>query len=127
MSKVEYKSYVGRINTFKMNSLPNVLSPIRLINISHMLIEVYSLMHVSFLPVFIKQFDLSLFEVSLIVTGPGIFGLFTSLFSGPLIDKVKAKHLLILGILLQAAGGFFITISWDVYSLFFGIILVNIA
>ncbi len=110
-----------------MSKLSNMLSPIWLMNTSHMLIEVYSLMHISLLPVFVKQFNLSLFEISLIVTGPRIFGLLTSLFSGPLIDRVKAKHLLILGMILQAIGGFFIAISWNIYSLFFGTILVNIA
>lgn len=105
----------------------NSINPVWLMNISHMLIEVYLFIHVSLLPVFIKSFSLSIFEVSLIVTGPRIFSLLVSLVSGALIDKVGAKPTLVLGMFSQALGGALVAVSWDTFSLFFGITFINIA
>ncbi len=105
----------------------NSINPVWLMNISHMLIEVYLFIHVSLLPVFIKSFSLSIFEVSLIVTGPRIFSLIVSLVSGALIDKVGAKPTLILGMFSQALGGALVAVSWDIFSLFLGITFINIA
>jgi MFS family permease len=79
------------------------------------------------MPIFIKNFSLSIFEVSVIVTGPRIFSLITSLVSGALIDRVGAKPLLISGMFSQALGGILVYISRDVLSLFLGITFINIA
>lgn len=102
-------------------------NPVWLMNISHMLIEVYLFIHISLMPIFIKNFSLSIFEVSVIVTGPRIFSLITSLVSGALIDRVGAKPLLISGMFSQALGGILVYISRDVLSLFLGITFINIA
>ncbi|MBC7091926.1 MAG: MFS transporter, partial [Nitrososphaeria archaeon] len=103
------------------------VNPVWLMNISHMLIEVYLFIHISLMPLFIKNFNLSIFEVSVVVTGPRIFSLITSLVSGALIDKFGAKPLLILGMFSQALGGILVYISRDVLSLFLGITFINIA
>ncbi|MEM2180075.1 MAG: MFS transporter [Nitrososphaeria archaeon] len=105
----------------------NGINPVWLMNISHMLIEVYLFIHVSLLPVFIKSFSLSIFEVSLVVTGPRVFSLLVSLVSGALIDKVGAKPILVLGMFSQAIGGILVAISWDIITLFIGITFINIA
>lgn len=103
------------------------VNPVWLMNISHMLIEVYLFIHISLMPLFIKNFNLSIFEVSVVVTGPRIFSLISSLVSGALIDKFGAKPLLVLGMFSQALGGILVYISRDVLSLFLGITFINIA
>ncbi|MGB9727045.1 MAG: MFS transporter [Nitrososphaeria archaeon] len=103
------------------------VNPVWLMNISHMLIEVYLFIHISLMPLFIKNFNLSIFEVSVVVTGPRIFSLITSLVSGALIDEFGAKPLLVLGMFSQAFGGILVYISRDVLSLFLGITFINIA
>lgn len=111
----------------KLGTRLNEINPVWLMNISHMLIEVYLLIHVSLLPVFTQQFNLSIFEVSLVVTGPRVFSLITSLASGALIDKVGAKPLLVLGMVFQILGGVTVALSWNILSLFIGITFINVA
>jgi len=47
---------------------------------SHLLTEVYFLMHLVLIPVFLEEFNLSLFEVSFIVTIPTAIGLVMNFF-----------------------------------------------
>ncbi len=117
-----------------MNSLLTLRKPLQKINstvwtmsISHLLIEVYLMMHISLIPVFIKEFDLTLFQISFLVSIPTLVALVFSLFSGIIVDKVGAKPVLILSMCLQVFGGSLVAECWNVVSLFLGVTLIWIA
>ena len=75
------------------------------ISMSHLLTEVYFLMHLVLIPVFLEEFNLSLFEVSFIVTIPTAIGLIMNFFSGFMVDRIGAKPILLSGMILQGFGG----------------------
>lgn len=97
------------------------------IAISHMFIEIFFLMHLALIPVFLKEFNLTIVEASLIVTVPTSLGLLTNVSSGYLVDKIGPKPILVCGMMLQAIGGFVVASSWDIVSLISGASCIGIA
>ena len=97
------------------------------IAISHMFIEIFFLMHLALIPVFLKEFNLTLVEASLIVTVPTSLGLLTNVSSGFLVDRIGPKPILVCGMMLQAIGGFVVASSWDIMSLLSGASCIGIA
>jgi len=92
-----------------------------------MFIEIFFLMHLALIPVFLKEFNLTLIEASLIVTVPTSLGLLTNVSSGFLVDKIGPKPILVCGMMLQAIGGFVVASSWDIISLISGASCIGIA
>jgi MFS family permease len=97
------------------------------IGISHLLTEVYFLMHLVLIPVFLEEFNLGLFEVSFIVTVPTAIGLVMNFFSGLMVDRIGAKPILLLGMVVQGFGGLAVAGSWTVITLIFGLTCISIA
>ncbi|MFC1507379.1 MFS transporter [Thermoproteota archaeon] len=97
------------------------------ISMSHLLTEVYFLMHLVLIPVFLEEFNLSLFEVSFIVTVPTAIGLVMNFFSGFMVDRIGAKPILLLGMILQGFGGVLVAGSWTVVTLIFGLTCISVA
>ena len=65
-----------------------------MINMTHLFVEVFSLIQVALIPVFIREFQLSLFEVSMVAMVPTFIALLTNVPSGFLADRLNARHLL---------------------------------
>ncbi|WP_455280589.1 MFS transporter [[Eubacterium] cellulosolvens] len=97
------------------------------IGISHLLTEVYFLMHLVLIPVFLEEFNLGLFEVSFIVTVPTAIGLVMNFFSGFTVDRIGAKPILLLGMAVQGFGGLVVAESWTVITLIFGLTCISVA
>jgi len=107
--------------------IPKNANTVWSMNISHFFIEIYLFMHISLIPIFIKEFKLSLFEVSFIATIPTLAGLIVSLVSGLLIDRIGAKPILVLGMALQVFGGFLVAECWDTLLLYVGVTFISTA
>ena len=97
------------------------------ISTSHLLTEVYFLMHLVLIPIFLEEFNLTLFEVSFIVTIPTAIGLLMNFFSGLMVDRIGAKPILIFGMILQGFGGMIVAVSWTVVTLIFGLACISVA
>lgn len=97
------------------------------ISMSHLLTEVYFLMHLVLIPLFLEEFNLSLFEVSFIVTIPTATGLIMNFFSGFMVDRIGAKPILLFGMILQGFGGTIVAGSWTVVTLMFGLSCISVA
>ena len=117
------------MNTFQTVriSFPKVRNIVWTMSISHLFIEIYLMMHISLIPVFIKEFNLSLFQISFLISIPTLVGLIVSLLSGVIVDKIGAKPVLILSMGLQFLGGLLIAECWDIILLFTGVTLIWIA
>lgn len=94
---------------------------------THLSIELYFLVHVTLLPVFIEEFRLSLPEAALVATIPTVLSLAANLPSGIVADRLSLKPVLLLCLLLEALGGLIAGQSTDVYHLILGITLIRLA
>lgn len=93
---------------------------------THLSIELYFLVHVTLLPVFIEEFRLSLPEAALVATAPTLLSLVANLPSGFVADRLNVKPILLLCLLLEALGGLIAGQSPNVYVLVLGITLIRV-
>jgi MFS family permease len=98
--------------------------PFTVVWISHMLAEVFLLMHPALVPVFVYEFNLSLFEAGLLVTIPSLCRLAVTIPTGILADKLGPKRFIILSMLIGGVAGILVNQSANVYSLLVGLSLI---
>jgi len=89
-----------------------------------MLAEVFLLMHPALVPVFIYEFNLSLFEAGLLVTIPSLCRLAVTIPTGILADKLGPRRFIILSMLIGGVAGILVNQSANVYSLLVGLSLI---
>jgi MFS family permease len=94
---------------------------------THMLIEVFLLMHLTLLPVFIEEFQLSIFEVSVIVSVQSLVGLMMNVPAGILVDRLNPKALLILSMAIEGGSAILISQTYNYWLLVLGMALMRIA
>lgn len=98
-----------------------------LVSSTHMLIEVFLLMHLTLLPVFIQEFQLTIFEVSVIVSIQSLVGLVMNVPAGILADRLNPKVLLILSMVIEGGSAILISQTYDYWLLVLGVALMRIA
>jgi MFS family permease len=76
-----------------------------------MFLEVYYLVQVALIPVFIREFQLGLFEASLVATVPGLVQLIMNLPFGFLADRMSTNGLLCASMIIEAVSAFAISQS----------------
>jgi len=92
---------------------------------THMLIELYLLTHLALLPVFMEEFQLTLFQAAMIATVPSLVSLLMNVPMGPLADRVGAKILLLSSILIEGLSALLVSRASDVYTLIVGLSLLR--
>jgi len=80
-----------------------------LVSITHMFIEIYYLVQVALIPVFIREFQLGLLEASLVATVPSLVPIFMNLPVGYLADRVSVNQLLFASMAIEATSAFAIS------------------
>jgi MFS family permease len=89
--------------------------------------EVYLMMHLALIPVFITEFHLTLFQVSFIASVPTAVGILMNVAVGYLVDKIGAKPLLVIGLIIQAVGGLIVSQSSTFELLILGLTCIGIS
>lgn len=112
----------SRASLFRVRS--DTTRPFTVVWISHMLAEVFLLMHPALVPVFVYEFNLSLFEAGLLVTIPSLCRLAVTIPTGILADKLGPKRFIILSMLIGGVAGILVNQSANVYSLLVGLSLI---
>lgn len=84
-------------------------------------------MQVALLPVYIREFRLTLLEASLIATIPGLTQLLMNIPSGLLADKINPKHLLSLSMVIEGFSALLLSTTGSFWALIFGFTLMKIA
>jgi len=94
---------------------------------THMFIEIFFLIHLALIPTFIKEFNLNLFQASLIATIPSLVVLLSYIPAGLLVDKVGAKPLLLISMILEGVAALFISQIRDYLLLILAVSLIRIS
>jgi len=92
-----------------------------------MFIEVYLLVQVALIPVFIREFQLSLIQASLVATVPSLLGLFLNIPSGFLADRFNTKHLLFVSLVVEGLSAFLVSRTNDFWTLVLGVSVMRIS
>jgi len=74
-------------------------------SLTHTFIHVFTMMHTALIPVFIKEFNLTIFEAGLLVSIPLALSVAISLPYGLIIDKIDPRKLILLSLLMSGFSG----------------------
>jgi len=95
--------------------------------VTHVFVHVYSIMYTALLPVFINEFQLSLFESGLLASIPLIVSV---TFSFPYVlfaDKINSKKSIALCLFMSAFSGLALTFAKDFISLVVLLTLIQLS
>lgn len=95
--------------------------------ITHSFLHVFTFMHVALLPVFIKEFKLSIFESGLLVSIPLVLTVSISIPYGVITDKIGHRRLMIASLLLSGLAGLAISQAEDFPTLLLTLVLVPLS
>lgn len=94
---------------------------------THMFVEVFLFVHLALIPTFIKEFNLNLFQASLIATIPNLVILLSYMPAGLLVDKIGAKPMLLISMLLEGAAALCISQLRDYLPLILAVSLIKVS
>jgi MFS family permease len=95
--------------------------PLWIVCISHMFVEVYLLMHVALFPVYIREFQLSLVEVSLVAIVPNLIQLLVNIPSGFLTDRFSSRYILSASMIIEGASALVLSQTRSFWALVFAV------
>lgn len=98
-----------------------------MISITHMLLEVYLLIQVALIPVYVQEFQLSLIEASLVATIPSLVQLLSNVPIGFLVDRFNAKHLLCASMMIEGITALLLSQTSSFWMLVFGVSVMKIS
>jgi MFS family permease len=115
----------GIPNPFKLRG--EVSKPFTAVWVSHMLVEVFLLMHPALVPVFMKEFGLSIFQAGLLITVPNLCRLVIVIPTGILADRSGPQRFVILSMLVGGASALLLSQSASASILFVSLSLIMIS
>lgn len=98
-----------------------------MICITHMLLEVYLLIQVALIPVYIREFQLSILEASLVATIPSLIQLLMNVPFGFLVDRFQVKHLLFASMAVEGASALLLSQTNSFWMLVFGVSMMKLS
>lgn len=101
--------------------------PLWVICITHMFIDVFSLTHLALIPVYVREFQLGLFEASFVATIPSLTQLLMNVPSGLLAHRFNAKHLLTTSMMIEGVSALFISQTSNFWLLTLAVSVLRIS
>jgi len=92
-----------------------------------MLLEVYLLIQVALIPVYIQEFQLSILEASLVATIPSLVQLIMNVPFGFLVDRFQVKHLLFASMAIEGVAALLLSQTNSFSMLVFGASLMKLS
>ena len=95
--------------------------------ITHMFLEVFFFIPVALIPVFIRDFQISVLEASLLATAPSLAQLLMYIPSGFLADKFDIKRLLFASMMIEGVLALIVSQTTHFWALVLGISVMRIS
>ncbi len=86
-------------------------------SITHTFIHVFTMMHTALIPVFIREFNLTIFEAGLLVSIPQAISVSISLPYGLITDRIDPRKLIILSLLMSGFSGLAVSQARSFFAL----------
>jgi MFS family permease len=82
---------------------------------------------VALIPVYVREFQLSLLEASLVATVPNLVQLLMNFPIGFLVDRFSAKHLLCASMIIEGLSAIFLSQTSSFWALVLGVSVMRIS
>jgi MFS family permease len=104
-----------------------VARPFGVVWLSHLLVEIYLLMHPALVPVFRSEFGLSIFEAGLLVSVPSICRLVIVIPTGIFADRFGSKPFVVLSMIISGLSAVLLSQSSTALALLVSLSLIMIS
>jgi len=101
--------------------------PFTAIWLSHLLVEIYLLMHPALVPVFRNEFNLSIFEAGLLISVPNLCRLVIVIPTGVFADRFGSRPFIVLSMLISGLSAILLSQSTNVSILLVSLSLIMIS
>ena len=105
----------------------DALKPFSAVWLSHLLVEVFLLMHPALVPVFMKEFNLSIFQAGLLIAVPSLCRLAIVIPIGILADRYGSFPFIVLSLLVGGLSALALSQATNVFILMVSITLIMIS
>jgi len=95
--------------------------------VTHVFVHVFTFMHIALIPVFMREFGLSIFESGLLVSIPLVLSVSISLPYGLIADRISPRKLLAGSLLLSGFSGLALALAKDFYALLLPLALISLS
>lgn len=102
-------------------------TPFSAVWVSHLLIEIYLLMHAALVPIFRSEFGLSIFQAGLLVTVPNLCRLVVGIPTGILADRHGPRLFIILSLVISGLSALLLSQSANTFVLIISLSLIMIS
>lgn len=94
---------------------------------THMFLEVFLFVQVALIPVYIREFHLSILQASLVATIPSLVQLAMNIPSGYLADRFQARHLLFASMMMEGFSAILVSQTRSFWTLVLGVSILRIS
>ena len=101
--------------------------PFWMVCVTHMFLEIYLLIQVALIPVYMVEFQLNLLEASLVPTIQSLIGLLMNIPSGFLAGRFNAKYLLFTSMAIEGLAALLLSQTNSFWVLLFGVAVMQIS
>ncbi len=101
--------------------------PFWMVCVTHMFLEVYLLIQVALIPVYIREFRLSLLEASLVATAPGLVQLLMNIPAGFLADRFNVRRLLFASMVIEGLSALVVSQTNSFWMLVLGVSVMRVS
>jgi MFS family permease len=105
----------------------DALKPFSVVWTSHLLVEIFLLMHPALVPVFRDEFNLSVFQAGLLIAIPSLCRLIIVLPTGIFADRFGPRPFIILSMAVSGLSAMFLSQSANVFVLLVSLSLIMIS
>lgn len=105
----------------------NDAKPFSVVWLSHLLIEIYLLMHPALVPIFRSEFSLSIFQAGLLVAVPNLCRLVVVIPTGILADRHGPRPFIVLSLIISGLSALLLSQSANAFVLIFSLSLIMIS
>ncbi len=114
-----------KTSLFKIRS--EAAKPFTAVWLSHLLVEIFLLMHPALVPVFRKEFSLTVFQAGLLLSIPSLCRLAIVLPTGIFADRYGSRPFIILSLLIGGLSALLLSQSTDMFVLLISLSLIMIS
>ena len=114
-----------KMSLFKIRS--EATKPFTAVWLSHLLVEIFLLMHPALVPVFRKEFSLTVFQAGFLISIPSLCRLAIVLPTGIFADRYGSRPFIILSLLIGGLSALLLSQSTDMFVLLISLSLIMIS
>jgi MFS family permease len=94
---------------------------------THMFLEIFLLIQVALIPVYVNEFHLGILEASLVAVVPSLVSLLMNIPAGFITDRFNARHILFASLVIEGISAIVVSLTSDFWTLVIGVSFMRVS